>query len=150
MLNKKYLFVGIVSVLLIGLVASAWFFEYDKEIKGEVVATGKKLNLIYDFLNYSINTSTGILFHSQNLTIDNKKDPRIVNFTITINKTLTEPMCPDYENDCTIGFWNTTDQIVNGTSYEIPKGILNYWLNATCVEYSCGQNISIRVEIKEA
>lgn len=146
--QKKFLIFGIL-ILFTGLVIGAWFFEYDKEVYGENVATGKKLNIIFDLNNFSINTSTGILVNSQNLTIDNKKDPRMVNFTITVNKTLTEPLCPDYENDCVVEFFNETNIIPNGTSYIIPKGILDFQLNTTCEAYSCGQNISVRVEIKE-
>lgn len=147
--TKKFLVVGIASLLFIGLVAAAWFFEYDKEVTGEIVATGKKLHLIFDFTNFSINTSTGELNYSQNLTIDNKKDPRNVVFLIDVNKTLTEPGCPNYENDCNVEFFNTTGEVVNGTNYIIPKGLLYYYLNTSCVPYSCGQNISVHIEIKE-
>lgn len=149
MVKKKFLIIGIISILFIGLIVGAWFFEYDKTITGEVVATGKKLHLITDLSDFSINTSTGILHNSQNLTIDNKKDPKMVIFTININKTLTEPMCPEYEHDCSVEFSNSTNPILNGTSYIIPKGILRFFLDTTCIPYSCGQNISTHIEIKE-
>lgn len=145
---KKKIIIPLILILGISVIASAWFFEYDKEVTGKVLKTGKKLNLIYDFSDYIINTSTS-LTNYQNLTIDNKKDPRMVIFTITTNKTLTEPMCPNFTGDCSVEFWNETSQILNGTSYIIPKGILLYSLNTTCVPYSCGQNISTHIEIKE-
>lgn len=146
--KKKFAIIGIL-ILFTGLVAAAWFFEYDKEVKGEVVKSGKKLHLVLDFTDFSINTSTGILDYVQNLTIDNKKQATLVTFTIEINKTLTEPMCPNYENDCSVEFWNVTSEVSNGTSYIIPRGILSYRLNTTCAPYSCGQNITVHIEIKE-
>ena len=148
-MNKKRLLIVGISVFLLGLVIGAWFFEYDKSVTGEVVATGKKLHLIADLSNYTINTSTEIYRDTQYLTIDNKKDPRTVIFIINVDKILTEPMCPEFENDCNVEFRNATSQILNGTSYIIPKGILYFALNTTCVPYSCGQNITTHVEIKE-
>ena len=148
-MNKKILFASLFIVLMVGLVTAAWFFEHDKKVDGEIVATGKKLDLVVDLNNFSINTSTGILNNTQDLIIDNKKDPRLVTFTIAVNKTLIEPMCPEYENDCSVEFWNETNPIPNGTSYTIPKGLLRYKLNTTCVPFSCGQNISVRVLMNE-
>lgn len=149
MVKKKFLILGFALVLVIGLVAAAWFFEYDNEVEGTIVASGKKMWIMVDLQNFVMNASNGSVENYQDLTIDNKKDPRNVTFLINVSKNLTEVGCPDYENDCNVELWNTTSEITNGTTYLIPKGILYYYLNTTCEAYSCGQNITVHVEIKE-
>lgn len=149
-MTKKIVMSVFVVVFLMSVVAAAWAFSYDNTVEGEIKASGKKLDVILDLSDFMINTTTGNLSNTQNLTLDSAKDDTDMEVNITANKTLTEVGCPDYENDCSVWFgWINGTEFTSGDRQTVFKGENYYNLITTCVEYSCGQNISVQVAFNE-
>ncbi len=135
-------------VFFMSLIAAAWAFSYDETHIGVVTGRGKVLDVIQNIADFEINTSSGNLTNSQNLTLDSKKPDQSMDFIVEINKTLTEPLCPDYENDCSVifGYTNGTE-IITPKSLLLTNGLNFFSLETSCVPESCGQNITIRIFI---
>lgn len=147
---SKLFVASVIGIFLIGIVTAAWVFQYTGDIEGEVMATGKKLDVILGLSDFTLNTSSGNLTNTQNLTLDNKKQLKMMDLLMVVNKTLTELECPNYQNDCSVWFgWENGTEIPNATWFYMPKGLNYYKLETTCVEYSCGQNISVQVMMNE-
>ena len=132
----------------VGFILAAWAFSYNNLVQGTVLQGGGVLLVIEDIANFSVNAINESVNNTQNLSLYNKNGDKIVTLNLTINKTLTELSCTDYLNDCSIGFWNLTSEVNSGDPIELVSGFNNFTLETSCVQFSCGQNITIGVGLE--
>ncbi len=147
-MNKKLLMYSIVGILAIGFVFAAWAFSYNNTITATVLANGGVLLIVQDISDFSINTTSGNVTNVQNLSIFNRNGEKSAVLNLTVNKVLTELSCPNFINDCSVELKNSTSVINNGDNIVWFSGSNNFTLETSCVEFSCGQNITIELDIQ--
>ena len=146
--NKKLFIIPLLLFLGVGIVFAAWAFSYNNTIQATVIPGGGVLLIIEDISNFSVDASSGNVTNSQNLSLFNKNGLKSTTLNLTIERVLTDVGCVDYINDCSVEFSNATGVINNGASIDLISGFNNFTLETMCVEFSCGQNISIEVDIQ--
>ncbi|GAH10851.1 unnamed protein product [marine sediment metagenome] len=149
-LKASKLFVSLVCVFIcVAVVSAGWLFTYNKTITGEVIGEGEMLEIVLDLSDFQINISSGELTNGQSLKLKNDNSERYMVLGLDINKTLTEAECPDFENDCVIKFYNSTEIISDGEDVLLKTGQNYFSLNTTCEENSCGQDLEITISLTE-
>ncbi len=138
---------AIVGILAISFVFAAWAFSYNNTIQATVIPTGGVLLIVEDISDFNVNTTDGNITTVQNLSLFNRNGFKLTTLTLTVNKTLTELSCPNFINDCSIEFKNDTGVLNNGDNISLISGFNDFTLETSCIQFSCGQNISIEVDI---
>ncbi|KKN59057.1 hypothetical protein LCGC14_0546120 [marine sediment metagenome] len=146
-MNKKLFIYAIVGIFAISFVFAAWAFSYNNTIQASVFPTGGVLLIVEDISNFSVNATNGNVTNIQNISLFNRNGQKPTILNLTVNKVLTEVSCPNFINDCNIELKNATSVINDGDSISLISGFNNFTLETSCIQFSCGQNISIEVDI---
>lgn len=148
MKGKKTFIIPAILILGIATVFAAWAFSYNNSIQGNIVSAGGVLLISEEIYDFTVDTVNESVNNSQNLTLYNKNGLKLTTLNLTIDKVLNEPSCPNWQNDCNTEFRNQTSVINDGETIALFSGFNNFTLETMCVQYSCGQNISIEVDIQ--
>ncbi len=147
--NKKLFLIPMFLILGSGIIFAAWAFSYNNTIQATVLPGGGVLLVIEDMSDFDINASVNNVNNTQSISLFNRNGLKSTTLNFTVDKVLTEPSCLDYQNDCVVEFWNSTNELVNnGDEIKFVSGFNNYFVITSCVQNSCGQNISIEVDIQ--
>jgi len=149
--KKKIFLIAMFLILGVGVVFAAFAFSYNSTIQARVFPTGGVLFIVDEISDFSVDTIDGSVTNVQNLSLFNRNGLKLTTLNLTINKTLTELSCPNFINDCSVQFrnaTNSTEVIPTGTTIFLLSGFNNFTLETSCIQFSCGQNISIEVDIQ--
>lgn len=144
--NKLFL-ISIFILLGVGIVFAAGAFSYNKTIQGTIIGGGV-LVVVEDISDFSLNVVDQNVTNIQNLSFFNRDGNKVMFLNLTVNKVSTDPFCTDFINDCSIVFKNSTGVMFNNQPMEFISGFNNFTLETSCVQFTCGQNISIEVDFQ--
>lgn len=148
-MKKKKLFITAIFLILgISVVFAAWAFSYNNTVQATIIPGGGVLLVIEDISDFNVNAINESVNNSQNLTLFNKNGFKVTTLNFTVNKVLTEVGCTNYINDCGVQLMNLTSVINSGDQIGLFPGFNNFTLETSCVQNSCGQNISIEVDMQ--
>lgn len=146
-IKKKLFLIPLFLFLGVGIVFAAWTFSYNNTIQATIIGE-EVLLVIEEISDFNVETINGSVNNSQTLSLFNKNGVKFTNLNFTVNKVLTEMSCPNYINDCSVEFKNSTGVVNSGNEIVLFSGFNNFTIETMCVQNSCGQNISIEVDIQ--
>ena len=146
-MNKKIFIYFAVGILIVCFVIAAGIFSYNETIQGTITGTGV-LVVVQDISDFSLDVSDQNVTNIQNISLFNRNGIKILTLNLTVNKIPTDPFCTDFINDCSVVLKNATSIVSNGDSINFFPGFKNFTLETSCIQFTCGQNISIELDYK--
>ncbi|KKL63307.1 hypothetical protein LCGC14_2176370, partial [marine sediment metagenome] len=112
-IKKKLFLIPLFLFLGVGIVFAAWTFSYNNTIQATIIGE-EVLLVIEEISDFNVETINGSVNNSQTLSLFNKNGVKFTNLNFTVNKVLTEMSCPNYINDCSVEFKNSTGVVNSG------------------------------------
>jgi len=152
---KKPILAIIIGIMIIGLVAGAWYFIFSTGVSIRIDSLGSQRDVILNIPNINLNTSTNSDKNSGSTEfVFNKAGTFKVYITDTFGD-LSAGQCLNGTDDCIInyslydGFMTKIiidKQIINITANNNMKSIN---ANISCVAYSCPQTRDILIKLEQ-
>jgi len=166
--KRKYLFILIVLILVLGVVDAAWIVFYKKTITTNVIGEEKTFTIFQEFNSIlSLNTSNGPAETKTLMEIKDLTEDANMTFEIETRRTnlTSETECPNFEDDCGViithiypnGMVNITNILSNKpttigdeANFILLKNI-NHFIEykIQCVEDSCPQRVSSNITLEQ-
>jgi hypothetical protein len=148
--RQKIMCSVLLTVLLIAGVSATWIFSYNRSFTGQVISDGE-FSVTGELSDFELDVTNGAGVYNSSLELFNGNGE--VPFTVselTITKINTDPSCTNYEEDCTVEFYDATTglELMNGSNFTLPIGNSAYYFETSCKARSCPQNISYTLQIQ--
>ncbi len=140
----------LLSVFLITNVFAIWIvsissnatYKIESGVYGGLSVTKELVGESFDSLSGEIRSSDDFIFNNEGVA---------TNLNITIRTTVigTNESCPNWENDCSINYYLNETYPLNSGSYikMISPGENKISVDINCVQYSCPQDITTKIDI---
>ena len=146
---KKLLSFLVVMVLVVNISSAGYLLFFSSETEGNIFGASEGLSVTGQFEDFEINLSSGVLFDYQNFSLAEVGVPFNATLEYVINRTLNDPLCGNYESDCSVILTNDGVEIADGESLWITSSNRVFTSEVECAANSCAQSIGVYFSIEQ-
>lgn len=141
---KLFLLYGLL-ICLSGSVLAIMLFQFSSQITTFAIISEGELSVSQEFSSATLNTTENAASIQDDMLVLNANGLKLMNISISETKISTDSNCPDYVNDCS-SWIKLNDVLLNESVLQnITSGVNRFVYNLSCLQYACGQNISVQI-----